>query len=587
MASQESHRSWSVAAPGESARWSLTRTAFYAALIIAGIEILLLFTGNDGVRHGILFDPDCYMHLQRALRLMSGGWKLDSFDPRLNAPFGYAIHWTVLFDGLLAAGAWPLTWLGIDIRDALYIWGSAISPVLLMLALAVFAAGVRPWINGLSFLWLTLLLFTQPILASVFLAGRPDHHSLVMGLLLVQLAWLYAALDGRTDRRPFAIAIAAGLAAGVQLCTTIEALVSILLVSLVLGIAWAFYRRDVLRLLAAYWAGCLALTLIWTVATRFSIFLDAAYDRVSIVHVALLGIGTAAIALTGFLARRLPRPVALGLGGASAGAAMALLYPDFFLGPWPHLDPAVRDLHRQIGELRPLLPDSWFHLGLFLGEFAAALMALPLMIHRLRHGAMGEKMAMLTSLCGFCLFGILSLAQARWSSELQAVVLLPWALTTQTIMKSEWAVSWGERRVPLRSLVLVTALSLQLAPEALASTGPNRTPVLQANCNGAEAARALAGLQPQPRIVMTSVWAGPEILWRTGLSVVGAPYEIPPALADTAIFEKGGVAQARDMLGRRHIDTVLNCGDLKNARALGLQPAAFGTSNFRLYRVMP
>ena len=99
------------------------------------------------MRHGILIDPDCYMHLQRALRLMSGGWKLDGFDPRINAPFGYAIHWTGLFDRLLAAGAWPLTWLGIDIRDALYIWGSAISPVLLMLALAVFAAGVRPWVE--------------------------------------------------------------------------------------------------------------------------------------------------------------------------------------------------------------------------------------------------------------------------------------------------------------------------------------------------------------------------------------------------------------------------------------------------------
>ena len=587
MASQELHQSWSAAAPHDSACWSLIRTALCAALIVAGIEILLLFAGNDPVRHGMLFDPDCYMHLQRALRLMRGDWKLEGFDPRINAPFGYAIHWTSLFDGLLAAGAWPLSWLGLDVHDALYIWGSAISPVLLMLTLAVFAAGVRPWINGLSFLWLTLLLFTQPVLSSVFLVGRPDHHSLILGLLLVQLAWLYAALDGRTDRRPLVAAIAAGFAAGVQLCTTIEALMSILLVTLVIGIAWAFYRRDVLKLLGAYWASCLALTLAWMALTRFSIFFEAAYDRVSIVHVAVLGIGTGAIALAGLLAHRLSRAVALGIVGIGAGVVIALLYPDFFLGPWPHIDPVVRAWHSEIGELRPLLPDSWFHLGLFLGEFAAALMALPLIFHRLRHGTIGEKMAMLTSLCGFCLFGILSLAQSRWSSELQAVMLLPWALTTQSIMKSGLALSLGDRRVPLRSVLLVAALSLQLAPEALAGTAPSRAPVSQGNCSGTEASRALAAMLPQPATLMTSVWVGPEILWHTGLAVVGAPYEIPPALADTATFEKGSIAQARDVLTRRHIDYVLNCGAVKNAQVMGLKPIAFATPNFRFYRVMP
>ena len=94
-----------------------------------------------------------------------------------------------------------------------------------------------------------------------------------------------------------------------------------------------------------------------------------AYDRVSIVHVAAAGHRHRRYRLAGFLARRLPRPAALAIAGASAGAAMAVLYPDFFLGPWPHLDPAVKRLvTARSASCSPLLPDSWFHIGLFLGQ---------------------------------------------------------------------------------------------------------------------------------------------------------------------------------------------------------------------------
>src|SRR5215469_11875770 len=205
-----------------SQTWPLWRTASCAALVVAAIETVFLFTGASGVRHGIPIDPDCFMHLERAYRLMTGAWQSGGFDPRLNAPFGYAIHWTVLFDALLATGAAPLAWLGVELHQALYLWGSLISPLLLMLALSGFAWGVRPWVQGPSFLWLTLLLFTQPQLSGSFLVGRADHHSLMLGLMLAQLAWLYAALDGRTGKGLAALGVAfvAGMGAGAALCTT-------------------------------------------------------------------------------------------------------------------------------------------------------------------------------------------------------------------------------------------------------------------------------------------------------------------------------------------------------------------------------
>ena len=88
--------------------WSLVRTSSFAVLLIAAVQTLLLLTSNNGVLHGNLFDADCYMHLQRAFRLLTGGGWHNASDPRINAPYGYAIHWTTLFDGLLAMGAEPL-----------------------------------------------------------------------------------------------------------------------------------------------------------------------------------------------------------------------------------------------------------------------------------------------------------------------------------------------------------------------------------------------------------------------------------------------------------------------------------------------
>lgn len=567
-------------------RWPLARTAICAALIVLLIQALLLAGGNGGVLHGVLIDPDCYMHLQRALRMMTGGWQPQGFDPRVNAPFGYAIHWTSLFDALLAAGAWPLTWFGVDPRDALYVWGSVISPLLLMLSLAVFAAGVRPWVEGPSFLWLTVVIFTQPLLSGAFLLGRPDHHSLVLGLLLVQLAWLYAALDGRlrAGRLGYIAAFAAGVAAAVQLCTTVEGLLTILLVSLVMALAWCCYAQNVLKLLAAYWSGCLTVTLAWLVATDGSAIFRPAYDHVSIVHAAVLSIGAAAIIAAGVLARRMPRSIALGIAAILAIGAVAAVYPDFFLGPWPNLDPAVKGWHREIGELQPLLPNSWDNAGRFLGQFGAALMALPLALHRLRHGEMGQRLAMLAALCGFCLFGALALAQSRWSGELQAVMLLPWVLTTQSIMRSDLSLPLGRYRMPLRSGILMAALLLQITPQAFAGPKPDRGPQANMRCDWSAAAKALAGIKPQTGIVMTELWSGPEILWRTNFSVVGAPYEIAPAIADTRRFEKDGRAAIREILERRHISYVLGCGMARNAQVFG-RPVPFAVPGFYLFRV--
>jgi hypothetical protein len=579
------------------AGWSLARTGICAGAVVAAVEGALLFAGNGAVLHGQLLDPDCYMHLQRTLRMMLDGRWHETLDPRLNAPFGYAIHWTALFDLLLAAGAAGLHFLGLGLRQALLLWGSAISPVLLIAALAVLAWGVKTRLPGLLFLWLVLLLFTQPELAGAFIAGRPDHQSLVLGLLLAQLAWLYGLFDGRTGWR---WAVAAGVLAGVQLCASVEGLLTILLAVAAVAGAWLFYGKCCLTDLWLYLAACAVTVFAWLLWENGQFLNQPAYDRVSVVQLwaliaMLLGLGALERSEAHGLLQTTPlRWAAAAVAGVGAAVLIGVLFPDFFLGPWPHLDPVVAAWHQEITELHPLAPLSWQGLGAFLGQMTACVLALPLVIARLRHRDDGPLM--LLSLIGFVLFGTLALFQMRWAGEAQAVMLLPWTLTTVRIMQSE--VSF--RRVPLRSFALAGALLLQMLPGMLVS-GPVSLASFTTHPAGAcawnQATAVMGESLPKDSIVMAPLWYGPEILWYSDLRVVAGPYEMAPALADTYAFFDGSEEAAHGVVQRRRIGHVLVC---RNDRGKGfgkalaagrvptwLEPESFkdGPEEFALFRV--
>jgi hypothetical protein len=595
----------SASAGADEKHWSLVRTGLLAAAVVVAVESALLLTGNRGVLHGALFDPDCYMHLQRAYQLMTHGQHM--FDPRINAPFGFAIHWTMLFDLLLVAGAAPLQWLGMDAHTALYAWGSAISPLLLIAVLPVFAWGLRRRVEGMFFIWLTVLFFTQPQLSGAFLVGRPDHHSLIMALLLAQLAWLYAYFDHRAG---IGWALVAGLLAGIEICTSVEALLTILVVTAVLLSAWVLYGVRTLRSVAAYLGACVATIFAWLLWQQGNTLLTPAYDRVSVVHFLALGSGFLAFAALAAAERRYPferppmRLAAAFLAAGLAAAATAAMFPDFYLGPWPHLSPVVSKWHKTISELQPLLPTDLRRAAMFLAQLAGPVFCIPFVLSRLRDGERDERCTMLVTVIGLAVFGPLALAQMRWSAEVQAVCLLPWTLTTRSIMQSRIALRVGQRELPLRSLILVGAMLVQMmasAPLVQAGSVSFGGAVKGASgqgrvCRWSQAITSLRPLIPPNAIVMTELWYGPEIIWRLGSRVVGAPYEITPALEDTNAFLYGGEKDARAIAERRQLSFVLVCNadqptGFSKLLADGSAPpwltaVPFPIPEFRLYRVI-
>ena len=582
--------------------WSFARTAGLVALMVSAVETLLL-AGSPKVLLGYVFDPDCYMHLQRAYRLMTvGDWRTLT-DIRVNAPFGYTIHWTVFFDSLLVAGAMPFRGLlGWDAHHALLVWGSVISPLLFIAGLVTLLRAVRHWLPGGSQLFLVALAFTQPQFAGSFLVGRPDHHSLIMALILAQLAWLYAWLSGRLDVK---WALLAGVAAGLEMCTSVEALLTILWVGAALGLAWSVYRAPVLKGFAWYLLGCVGTIAIWLGLSRGSQFFEIAYDRVSFVQ--LVALGSGAVAFLAVSARHGDNPAPASLGArlapwlAAAGFSAivtAIWFPDFFLGPWPHPAAAIVAWHKTVNEIQPLLPTSPTQLGLFLGQFTAALASIPLMVHLLRKGPREQRLAMLVSLVGLVLFGAVALAQMRWAAEAQAMTLLPWTLTALRIMQSDIALPVGMRRIPIRSVVLLALLVLPIlvaipAQRAAARSGGGVS--ADRSCGWDQASQVLKPYQSgKTPIVLAPVWYGPEILWRTSFRVVGVPYEMPSAMADTQDFFRDETA-AKRLATVRRVDFVLICGsDSSGPFGMGLErgqhpgwlkPLQTGGSGFRLYRV--
>ena len=544
---------------------SVARMGVCAGVVVVAVQAALLAGGNSGVLHGRLIDPDCYMHLQRAWAMLIDHRWHEALDFRINAPDGFAIHWTSLFDLLLTMGASLLAAFGIDPHLALLIWGSAISPILLIIGLAIFAWGVQGRLSLRGFIGLSFLFFVQSEASGYFLAGRPDHHSLVLGLLFAQLAWAVALLDGRAGPRT---AVCAGILAGIQLATSVEALLTILLMTSGLTAVWVIYGKRHLSALALYLAACGATALVWLLWDGGTHLLHPAYERLSIAHLMALGSGLAGFVVLWLADRRYAfnvirtRAGAAALAGIGAALATAAAFPDFFLGPWPHLDPVILAWHKQIIELAPLLPTTPDVAANFLAQMTDPLVAVVLVIKLLWRGPEDDKPLMLFLLVGFAIFFPLALHQERFAAELQIVMLLPFTLAASAIMRSTWAVSWRGTKVPLRSVILAGILLAQILPSILLQSGfhldtfrVKREP----RCDWSGAIAALPGQTTPGGIVLAPLWYGPEILWRTGLRTVAAPYEIPPALSDTAAFFQGSEAAAHQVAKRRHISYVLIC----------------------------
>ncbi|MEM9073600.1 MAG: hypothetical protein AAGE52_34230 [Myxococcota bacterium] len=521
-----------------------------AMLMVLGVLVTNLAASVPRVDIGArdLVDTDSYMRVVRVRALLEGdnGW-FDGSEHRSGA--GHTMHWSRTLDVLMILLAAPFL-VAMSTAEAIYIAALAVGPLLhLALAFAV-AWALRPLLTRPATYLAGLAIAAQPGILSYAAVGRADHHVLIVipAVLLVG-----ATLRVLVDDRKHA-AFWGGVFAGTGLWISTESLLPIVLSLAGLSLHWLWKGgAQGARFAASFACSCAAFALLERGLDLGSV----EYDRLSLPHLVLacsLALGWAALAhptLQKTLARR---AVAGFLIAGSIAALMAVFFPAFFQGPFASV-PAVLQGHwlDRVDELRPLAEMSATDMLLLLGVVLVALPALAWVVRKERGTPRFAGWIFLSAWVG--VFSAVALIHVRFVVYPEALASAPLAAFVATHL--------GEERVSLgRSLTRVGLLAVLVAGfAALAGVASLVLDPAEASASGAPCSVASVASQiPQGAVVLASIDLGPELLYRTGASVVASPYHRNvEGILDTRRALNGPWPASREILTARRITHVLLC----------------------------
>jgi hypothetical protein len=557
-------------------------------LCVVLYQAVILGTGLSPALEGRLIDVDGYTHLVRATELQEHGRWYDTVLQRSNAPFGVPMHWTRPFDLVLLSGAFAGTpFLGF--HDALWWWGLFVPAVGQLLTALLLVWAAQPLLRGAARAFLGLVFLLQMAVSSYSMAGRPDHHLLLLAAFVLGLG-----LTIRLVMRPYARhrALLAGAVAGGGLWFSIELLIPYVAIVGALALAWARgggdrVRTNVWHATGALLAATTALMLErppsqWTVVT---------YDRLSIVALAPPALALLWWAGVGALERRrgTPLPAAhrrglLGLGLLAAAAAGVAAFSRGFLGSTMVADEGSSLFFSSIAENQPLFPTDAASLARCLLSLGSVLVAAPWLVRLVRR-APDERTrdAWLTVgvALAVCLAPALRLARLAPYPELLAT--LPLCALLIAALEGLGGIRPFILGAALRA---GTALALLLGPlllgvlaGAAAAEAPeaarDRAAVIQDDeppCGLPPLVDALLrpdGLGARVQIILADPTWGPELMYRTPHHVVGSPdHRNVDGIRDcVAFFRTDDMQAAHDIARARGVTLVAVCVDWLEAAA--------------------
>ena len=207
----------------------------------------------------------------------------------------------------------------------------------------------------------------------------------------------------------------------------------------------------------------------------------------------------------------------------------------------------------------------------FLGP---ALLATPFLFHLLYTRGGAERRIWVGVALGLAVFVPLALFQRRWGTYAEFFVLLPYAALVLWVLNALDAVAGGTRstaamspaavaaRSAARALVVVAFATwfmvLAAAISRLEPGGAKGSAGCPITAMATHLGEAYGGA---PRRILSFVFFGPEILYRTPHQVVGTPYQRNVAgIVDTYdFFSAADDRTAREIAERRGVDLVLIC----------------------------
>ncbi len=555
---------------------SLLSAAWLSVVLLVVLQVVMVAAGVVPVLHDELIGADSYVRFNRVMQLHETGHWYETVNPRGNAPYGEPSLWTRPLDVLLLAIAWPLRAV-MAFDTALYWAAVVISPILQLFALVALIWAARPIVARPGLIWLGLLFVVQIAPTGYFVAGRADHHSLILLVFILSLGF-----NLRLILHPFRAATChfAGLLGAFSIWLTLESMVALFVNLLTLVLIWTLRRPQFSRSLAHFSVALfLGLTIATTAEHPWRDWALVEYDRVSVVHWSLAAVNAAFWALVaGLQARRAvfanpwPRAVAIIAVAVFAGGAVWLVFPGFYDGPMGQEDPAVAEIWLdKVAEIRPLISWQRLEFGPALSFLGIALLALPhLAIHLAGARAATAWPGQAYIALGLIIFLPLALFyMVRWTPYAIILLLFPYADLLARV--SDWL---GRNLAPLtRSLVrpfVIVGLALGFSGLGLALEAVEPADGLfdiaddGTDCPLKPVARFLDdpdGLGARQRTILAFLDFGPEILYRTRHKVVGSPNlrNVDGILDSYAIFSATEDETARAGIAARRIDLILLC----------------------------
>lgn len=528
-----------------------------AAAFCLIVQAAMAAAGLSPVLSGEMASPESYVRIERALELLAtGNWYSTSWSG-VAEQANLSLHWTRPMEVLLLAGG-LFGSIFVDLDTAIFGFGAILGPILQVATLIVLSWGFRPLLSPAWFLAAAGLIILLPALAQVFMAGRPDHQSLLIFLFATQLAIFLRVLAKASDRQR---SFLCGLVGAFAIWVGIEGLMFVIVVNIAYGWYWLTRGVDSLdqsnRYLLGLWLG---ITVAIGIERPFDDWLTADVDRLSIVHWTLAG------CLWMIYFRMKPAARDLDLKGRAVLGLVAaiiplgiiwVLFPDFFGGlslSEPAIDLALAEArsHDHIGLNAPL-PLFW------LQHFAFPLAVLPYLFYRTKNAddLLDREVA------AFFLFAItISLIPAFVNPATLAypIVLgiLPWCLMLRSLWeylsnKSETSVL----REPAIALLGGAPILLSLA---IGLFGVQHTS--QQGCNWSAANRYLMAQTPPGQVILSDIWNGATLTFGSDYQLVSLPiHRSGQALVDHYQFMNTDQPEtARDIAEKYNVDLVMICG---------------------------
>jgi hypothetical protein len=557
----------------------------FAVFVFFALSLVL--NPQSTLRTQQLLDPDDYMRLNEVVNWLQSthpfgaGW-FDLSHPRLDPGNHAVVHWARLMDLPIALFALPLLH-AFGMRSAVLIASLIVPPLLFLLLLLLTPALARPLVRKKrADLADVFLLFTPAALVNFF-PGRVDHHGdqMMIGAFgLLCLTRMVLCPRGWKAAIATSIAFACGLWIGT------EALPWLILFAACLALTAGWRGGFALRNAAIFGIALpLSVATIMPLALPPDQYTSRALSWFSGADL-IFALLTGAVFIFGWIGgygtnKKWLRLVLITALGGCAALLFLYLVPDALNGPFADYDDFNSTIALEnIGEAQPFWPALHFHLYatgtalhafvLFLRTIFMPCLALLIIGRNLLRASPRARMVWLMH--GFFLLPALLLTlfwqvRVAWFAQIFSIAPLTWL--AWHIWKKIAARGFQGRPLfwaEIIAFLLITPLPVLLLPAALGKAKlypdlllfPAQRPIPA--CPLTDASAFLNEVYgDRPRVILSGMNEGPELLFRTPHDVLAAPFNIEGNTDAFAFFNARDERKAVAVVLQRHVDLVLVC----------------------------